>query len=135
MIEPMVSGQWFVKMDNMAERAVQAVRSKEITIIPASFEKVWYNWLENIHDWCVSRQLWWGHRIPAYYIEGSDRTEYVIARSMADAQVKAKEKWGKDGLVLVQDEDVLDTWFRLVTAYLILSYSLLSHPLHPPDNA
>ena len=108
----MVSGQWFVKMDNMAERAVQAVRSKEITIIPAQFEKVWYNWLENIHDWCVSRQLWWGHRIPAYYIEGSDRTEYVIARDMDDAHMKAKEKWGKDDLVLVQDEDVLDTWFR-----------------------
>ena len=111
-IEPMVSGQWFVKMDNMAARAVQAVRSKEITIIPDRFEKVWYNWLENIHDWCVSRQLWWGHRIPAYYIAGSDRTEYVIARSLEDAQVKAKEKWGKDGLVLEQDEDVLDTWFR-----------------------
>ena len=68
-IEPMVSGQWFVKMDNMAHRAVQAVRTKEITIIPERFEKVWYGWLENIHDWCVSRQLWWGHRIPAYYPE------------------------------------------------------------------
>ena len=70
-IEPMVSGQWFVKMDNMAHRAVQAVRNKEITIIPERFEKVWYGWLENIHDWCVSRQLWWGHRIPAYYPEVS----------------------------------------------------------------
>ena len=110
----MVSGQWFVKMDNMAERAVNAVRNKEITIIPDRFEKVWYNWLENIHDWCVSRQLWWGHRIPAYYVEGSDRSEFIIARSLEDAQAKSVEKFGKEGLVLVQDEDVLDTWFRLV---------------------
>jgi valyl-tRNA synthetase len=86
-------------------------RSKEITIIPDRFEKVWYNWLENIHDWCVSRQLWWGHRIPAYYVEGSDKSEYVIARSLEEAQVKSVEKFGKEGLALVQDDDVLDTWF------------------------
>ncbi len=112
-IEPMVSGQWFVKMDNMASRAVQAVRNKEITIIPERFEKVWYGWLENIHDWCVSRQLWWGHRIPAYYPVGSQEstTEYVIARNMDEANLKAKEKWGKE-VALVQDGDVLDTWFR-----------------------
>jgi len=112
-IEPMVSGQWFVKMDNMASRAVQAVRSKEITIIPERFEKTWYGWLENIHDWCVSRQLWWGHRIPAYYPEGAreSTTEYVIARNLDEARTKAKEKWGKD-VALVQDDDVLDTWFR-----------------------
>jgi valyl-tRNA synthetase len=115
----MVSGQWFVKMDNMAERAVNAVRNKEITIIPDRFEKVWYNWLENIHDWCVSRQLWWGHRIPAYYVEGSDRTEYIVARSLEEAQAKSAERFGKEGLVMVQDEDVLDTWFRSVSLIVV----------------
>lgn len=67
-IEPMVSSQWFVRTTNMAERAVQAVRTGDIAILPDRYEKVWYNWLENIHDWCVSRQLWWGHRIPVYYV-------------------------------------------------------------------
>ena len=109
-IEPMVSGQWFVKMDNMADRAVQAVRNKEITIIPERFEKTWYGWLENIHDWCISRQLWWGHRIPAYYVDGST-TEYIIARSLDEAHEKATAKYGK-AVELKQDDDVLDTWFR-----------------------
>ena len=112
-IEPMVSGQWFVKMDGMAARAVQAVKSKEIAIIPDRFEKVWYNWLENIHDWCISRQLWWGHRIPAYYVEGSSTGEYVVARSEAAAYAAARAAHG-DGVRLVQDEDVLDTWFRYI---------------------
>ena len=111
-IEPMVSGQWFVRMENMGKRAVEAVRNKDIVIIPDRFEKVWYNWLENIHDWCVSRQLWWGHRIPAYYVDGS-RTEYVVARTEAEAHKIAREKYGKD-VPLNQDEDVLDTWFRQV---------------------
>ena len=109
-IEPMVSGQWFVKMDNMADRAVKAVRNKEIAIIPERFEKTWYGWLENIHDWCISRQLWWGHRIPAYYVDGST-TEYVIARSLEEAHEKATKKYGK-AVDLKQDDDVLDTWFR-----------------------
>eukprot|EP01041_Mallomonas_annulata_P007309 gene7309-14902_t len=109
-IEPLVSSQWFVKMDNMGARAVEAVRSGDINIIPDRFEKVWYNWLENVHDWCVSRQLWWGHRIPVYYIVGSDRSEYFVARSQEEAYVTASAKYGSD-VKLEQDEDVLDTWF------------------------
>ena len=88
-IEPMVSSQWFVKMDDMAAKAVVAVKSKSVSIIPERFEKVWYNWLENIHDWCVSRQLWWGHRIPVWYINGNTE-EYIVARNEEEAYTKAK---------------------------------------------
>jgi len=109
-IEPMVSSQWFVRMDNMAARAVKAVRDGDVKIIPDRFDKVWYGWLENIRDWCVSRQLWWGHRIPAYSVAGSP-DKYVVARSEQDAYVQARAKFGAD-VQLVQDEDVLDTWFR-----------------------
>ena len=70
-IEPLVSTQWFVKTAGMAQKGVDAVRNGEIKIIPQRFEKTWYNWLENIHDWCVSRQLWWGHRIPVWHVEGT----------------------------------------------------------------
>lgn len=109
-IEPLVSSQWFVKMDNMGARAAQSVRDKDVRIFPDRFEKVWYNWLDNIRDWCVSRQLWWGHRVPAYYVNGSNK-DYVIARSLEEARVKAEEQYGP-GVSLEQDEDVLDTWFR-----------------------
>ena len=92
-IEPLVSAQWFVRMEGMAARAVDAVRNKDIAIIPDRFEKVWYEWLENIHDWCVSRQLWWGHRIPVYYIvnkQGEVTKDYVVARNEAEAHTLAK---------------------------------------------
>jgi valyl-tRNA synthetase len=115
-IEPMVSAQWFVKMDNMAAKAVAAVREKDIKILPERFEKVWYNWLENIHDWCISRQLWWGHRIPVYYPSGPKvpvDAGYIVARSAEEAQRIAVEKYG-DSVTLHQDGDVLDTWFRSV---------------------
>jgi valyl-tRNA synthetase len=111
----MVSKQWFVKMQGMADRAVEAVRNKDITILPDRFEKVWFNWLENIHDWCISRQLWWGHRIPVYYVKkGSEilnEDDYIVAKSIEEAYEIAEIKYGKD-IILVQDEDVLDTWFR-----------------------
>ncbi|GMH59148.1 hypothetical protein TrRE_jg10253, partial [Triparma retinervis] len=108
-IEPMVSKQWFVKTEGMGKKALDAVKNKDITIIPSRFEKVWYNWLEDIHDWCISRQLWWGHRIPVYYING-DEGNYVVARSMEEAKELAESK-GYPGAELRQDEDVLDTWF------------------------
>lgn len=116
-IEPMVSKQWFVRTDNMAQRAVQAVRSGEIAILPAErFEKVWYHWLENIHDWCISRQLWWGHRIPVYYVSipgaaADQELPYIVAHNPEEAHRIAVEQYGSDAVV-TQDEDVLDTWFR-----------------------
>ena len=89
--------------------------------MPDRFDKVWYNWLDDIHDWCVSRQLWWGHRIPVYYVlmpgdTVSESSNYVVARSVEDAQVQAVEQFGQ-GVTVVQDDDVLDTWFRYILFY------------------
>uniref|UniRef100_A0A7S2AXJ4 valine--tRNA ligase n=1 Tax=Octactis speculum TaxID=3111310 RepID=A0A7S2AXJ4_9STRA len=113
-IEPMVSTQWFVDTKDMAAQAVDAVKNKEITILPPRFEKMWYYWLESPRDWCVSRQLWWGHRIPVWFLKGSDRdstdVDFFVARSEADAYEMAREKYGSD-VELEQDDDVLDTWF------------------------
>ena len=109
-IEPMISSQWFLNVDDMAKKAIEAVRTKETQIIPDRFEKIWYNWLENIHDWCISRQLWWGHQIPVYYING-DTNNFVVAKDEASAYEMAKKDHG-DSVKLTRDEDVLDTWFR-----------------------
>ena len=113
-IEPLVSTQWFVKTKGMADKGIEAVRTGEMQIIPQRFEKTWFNWLENIHDWCVSRQLWWGHRIPVWHVEGSGvfpvTTDYVVARNEGEAYEKARAKYGDD-VKLQQDMDVLDTWF------------------------
>lgn len=106
-IEPRVSEQWFVRMEPLAKRALEVVRNGEITITPKRQEKIYYNWLENIRDWCISRQIWWGHRIPAYYSE--DGTMFV-AKSMEEAKQKAIEKYGKE-VNLREETDVLDTWF------------------------
>jgi valyl-tRNA synthetase len=108
-IEPMVSTQWFVKMENMGRRALNAVQEGHIQIVPNRFEKTWANWLENIHDWCISRQLWWGHRIPVYYVIGKESSDFIVARSETEAYTIARGKYGD--VQLVQDEDVLDTWF------------------------
>lgn len=109
-IEPMVSSQWFVKMDDMAQRSMEAVNNGQLTIVPQRYEKVWGAWLSNIHDWCISRQLWWGHRIPVYYVVGSDQREFVVARTPEVARQLAERKYGP-GVRIEQDEDVLDTWF------------------------
>ena len=102
-IEPWLTDQWYVDAEALAGPAIEAVRSGAIRVIPKTWEKTWYNWLENIQPWCVSRQLWWGHRIPAWY----DETGQVhVAVDEAAAQVKA----GPDA-VLTRDSDVLDTWF------------------------
>ena len=102
-VEPMVSMQWFVSMKDLAKPAIEAVRSGEIQFIPSRFDKIYFNWMENIRDWCISRQLWWGHRIPAYYC---DECGHV------NVSVDEPEKCEKCGCThLHQDEDVLDTWF------------------------
>ncbi len=106
-IEPRVSTQWFVKMEPLAKKALEVVYNGKIQITPKRWEKVYYNWLENIRDWTISRQIWWGHRIPAYYAE--DGTVFV-ARNLEEAQAQAKEKFGKD-ISLREETDVLDTWF------------------------
>ncbi|MDD5952076.1 MAG: valine--tRNA ligase [Oscillospiraceae bacterium] len=102
-VEPRVSMQWFVKMEPLAKPAIDAVRNGDTKFVPERFDKVYFNWMENIRDWCISRQLWWGHRIPAWYCD--DCGETIVAR-------EAPEKCPKCGSVhLHQDEDTLDTWF------------------------
>ncbi|WP_414151814.1 valine--tRNA ligase [Acetobacterium carbinolicum] len=102
-VETMTSEQWFVKMEPLAGPALDAVRNHETDFIPERFNKIYYNWLENIRDWCISRQLWWGHRIPAYYCD--DCGEMMVSK-------EAPESCPKCGCTqLSQDEDVLDTWF------------------------
>ena len=102
-IEPRISKQWFVAMEELAKPAIEAVKNKDMEFIPERFVKIYDHWLENIRDWCISRQLWWGHRIPAYYCQDCDET--IIAREMPD---KCTNCGSTD---LVQDKDVLDTWF------------------------
>ncbi len=106
-VEPLVSTQWFLKMEPLAKPAIEAVRSGEIEIVPKRFEKVYFNWMENIRDWCISRQLWWGHRIPIWY--GPDGRPFA-ARSESAALEQATAHYGKT-VHLEQDPDVLDTWF------------------------
>lgn len=102
-IEPMVKAQWFVRMEEMAKPAIEALKKGDLRFVPERFSKTYLNWLENIRDWCISRQLWWGHRIPAYYCQ--ECGEVTIARSMPEACSKCGHTH------LVQDEDTLDTWF------------------------
>ncbi|GAA0146833.1 aminoacyl-tRNA synthetase [Lithospermum erythrorhizon] len=110
-IEPLVSKQWFVTMEPLAEKALKAVEQGELTIMPERFEKIYNHWLSNIKDWCISRQLWWGHRIPVWYIVGKDAEEdYIVARSEDEALQIAREKHGNK-VEVYQDPDVLDTWF------------------------
>ncbi len=111
-IEPKLSMQWFLKMKDLSAPALQSVMEGTVKLHPAKFNNVYRHWMENVRDWCISRQLWWGQRIPAYYIKQTN--EYVVAKSPAEALELAREKTGKKDLVpadLSQDEDVLDTWF------------------------
>ena len=110
-IEPKLSMQWFLKMQHFADMALPPVMNDELKFYPAKYKNTYKNWLENIKDWCISRQLWWGHRIPAYFLPQGG---YVVAETPEQALALAREKSGNDALTaedLRQDEDCLDTWF------------------------
>ncbi|XP_071389983.1 valine--tRNA ligase, mitochondrial, partial [Centroberyx affinis] len=117
-IEPLLKKQWFVRCDEMANRAIQAVEDGQLEIIPHFYTKTWKNWLSNISDWCISRQLWWGHQIPAYRVEllnspNKQEEQWVWGRSEDEARQRAAVKYGvkPESITLTQDTDVLDTWF------------------------
>ena len=102
-VEPLIKQQWFVRMDELAKPAIEAVKNGDLKFVPERFDKIYLHWLENIRDWCISRQIWWGHRIPAYYCD--ECGEVVVSRGMP-------EKCPKCGCThFTQDEDTLDTWF------------------------
>ncbi len=115
-VEPMVSKQWFVKMDTLAKPAISVVRKKSIKFNPTRFTKTYYNWMENIKDWCISRQLWWGHRIPAYYCDNCGET--VVSKEYPTVCPKC------NSTAFHQDEDVLDTWFSSA----LWPFSTLGYP-------
>ena len=109
-IEPRLSLQWFLKMKHFADIALPPVMNDEIKFYPDKYKNTYRQWLENIQDWCISRQLWWGHRIPAWYIEVDGKEEIVVAVNEEEAKKIAKEKYNYTG-AMRQDEDALDTWF------------------------
>ena len=119
-VEPMISTQWFVKIEPLAKAALESVKDGRIKIVPERFEKVYYNWLENIKDWCISRQLWWGHRIPVWYCENNHMT---VARQDPTECATCHSK------NIHQDDDVLDTWFSSG----LWPFSTLGWPDETPD--
>ncbi len=127
-IEPLTSEQWFVAVDkkipgrnkSLKELSIEVVKQKDIRIIPHRFEKTYFNWMENLHDWCISRQLWWGHRIPIWY---TDDKEIIVAHDEVEARVKA------GGKKITQDQDTLDTWFSSA----LWTFSTLGWPANTKD--
>jgi valyl-tRNA synthetase len=122
-LEPWLTDQWYVRIAPLAERAIRAVEDGSIRFVPANWDKTYFEWMRNIKDWCISRQLWWGHRIPAWY--GPDGTVYV-GRSEAD--VRARHRIAA-GVALAQDEDVLDTWFSSA----LWPFSTMGWPADTPE--
>ena len=120
-IEPYMTDQWFVKVEPLAEPAIEAVKNGSIRFVPENWEKTYFNWMENIEDWCISRQIWWGHRIPAWY---DNDGKFYVAESLEDAQSQA----GKS-VELTQDNDVLDTWFSSA----LWPFSTLGWPEKTPE--
>ncbi|KAM8952744.1 valine--tRNA ligase, mitochondrial [Pelodytes ibericus] len=139
-IEHLLKSQWFVSCEKMAEKALQAVDSGKLKMTPIYHQKSWRNWLSNISDWCVSRQLWWGHQIPAYCVIGAQPDEnhvnegegfWVVAHTEAEARRKAAEALGRseEELCLKRDEDVLDTWFSSA----VFPFAMLGWPEQTQD--
>lgn len=121
-VEPTASLQWFVKMKELAQPAIDVVKSEELRFVPKHFENSYLYWMENIRDWCISRQIWWGHRIPAYYCQNKECGHTVIT-------LDGIEKCPKCGAPMVQDEDTLDTWFSSA----LWPFSTLGWPEKTPD--
>ncbi len=120
-VEPVVSTQWYVRMKPLAEPAIECVRSGRTRFVPDRFSKIYYNWMENIQDWCISRQLWWGHRIPAYYCQ--DCGELIVSRTAPDVCPKCGSRH------LEQDPDTLDTWFSSA----LWPFSTMGWPEQTPE--
>ena len=129
-IEPKLSMQWFLKMDKISQPALDAVMNGEVHLHPSKFKNLYRHWMENVHDWCISRQLWWGHRIPAWYFNNN---EFVVAENINEALSLARKKSGNQLLKesdLRQDEDVLDTWFSS-WLWPITSFDGINKPDNP----
>ncbi|MBQ7370218.1 MAG: valine--tRNA ligase [Clostridia bacterium] len=120
-VEPIVSKQWFVKMEPLAKPAIQAVMKNKVKFVPERFSKIYYNWMENVRDWCISRQLWWGHRIPVWYC--SDCGQVICSKEDPTECTACGSK------AIRQDEDVLDTWFSSA----LWPFSTLGYPEETPD--
>ncbi len=132
-VEPLLKPQWWMNCKDLAAQSVAAVREKELKIIPQREESVWFHFLENIRDWCISRQLWWGHQIPAYRVVkpvlGQEKWFVAVSHEEALAEAAAELNLSKEEIELVQDEDVLDTWFSSG----LFPFSVMGWPNETPD--